>query len=121
MSTSLRWSTRLGAVAAIGMLGLAVAAGPASAQTVDQVDNPNCPDQYFCVWTGTNFTGDNYIGYVADGCWRGFPSGGGHSMANQTRATVMAFANSDCTGASFTLEPGYDTANSPFPIYGVWA
>jgi len=114
---SLGWGIRIGAVAAMGLLGLAAVAAPASADTVDQLDNPNCQDGWFCVWTGQNFTGDMYGGDQGGTCYYGVP--GGWSMANQMGGAVQAFEFADCSGASFTLEPGYDTANAPFPIYGV--
>jgi hypothetical protein len=114
---SLGWKTRVAAVAALGLLGLAAAATPASAETVTPLDNPACPDAHICVWTGQNFTGDMYGGDVAGTCYYGIP--GGWSMANQMGHTVRAYEFGDCTGQSFTLEPGYDTGNSPFPIYAV--
>ncbi|MEV0646845.1 peptidase inhibitor family I36 protein [Phytomonospora sp. NPDC050363] len=114
---SLGWKTRVGAVAAMGLLGLAAVATPAGADTVDQLDHPGCPDGYFCVWTGQNFTGDQYGGNQGGTCYWGIP--GGWSMANQMGHAVHAYEFSDCTGQSFTLEPGYDTANAPFPIYSV--
>ena len=113
---SLGWKIRIGAVASLGLLGVAAVAAPVRAEGLD---HPDCAPRYVCVWSGQNFTGDLYAGYIGGACLNGLPNGGGWSMANQMNQDVMAFEFIDCTGQNFTLESGYDTANAPFPIRAV--
>jgi len=100
-------------VVALTLAAVAAMAGPASAEAA----GPYCPRGMFCVWKGADFTGRMYGSDQAQRCWSGITAG--MSMANEMTHAVTAFEFSDCTGANFTLEPGFDTANAPFPIYSV--
>lgn len=108
---SLGWKVRIGAAAAVALLAPAVVAAPASAEAL------SCPRKMFCVWKGEHFTGQIYGSDQHDRCWSGITDG--RSMANEMQHAVHAYEFSDCTGATFTLEPGYDTATTPFPVNSV--
>lgn len=106
---------RAGAVALVLAAVVAVAA-PAGAAIGGEA-GPYCPRGMFCVWKGADFTGRMYGSDQEQRCWSGISDG--MSMANEMTHAVTAFEFSNCTGANFTLEPGFDTATSPFPIYAV--
>ncbi|GIG65945.1 peptidase inhibitor family I36 protein [Phytomonospora endophytica] len=101
---------RLGAVAAMALLGPVAVAAPAAA-------GPGCPPGAFCVWAEPNFTGKVYGGDAGGVCSDVSP--GGVSMKNRMDHTVTAFGFTNCTGETFTLEPGFDAAHVPFQILGV--
>ena len=111
MRLALGWKVRIGAVAALTLLGAAVVAAPASAEGL------SCPRNMFCVWKGPDFTGQFYGSDQFERCWHGITDG--QSMANEMQRAVRAYEFSDCTGATFTLEPGFDTATTPFPVNSV--
>lgn len=92
------------ALALAALLGLIGVASPAQAALLD------CPNHYFCLWTGTGYTGARYQWSYAqidatarNGFWLGSGvSNRGYSFYNRSGTTMNIYDDPNCAYSPWT-------------------